>query len=117
MLVTRINAFDFVGDAILPFVHSHKERLQDLVRTVAQDRPMDQFARELLTGLGNTLHKPAANFFRIARTLSSGERGAPEPPIRVRTQPGESRTKVNPSPESSAASVRWSWWSAAFDAR
>ena len=55
--------------------------------------------------------------FRIARTLSSGERGAPQPPIRVRTQPGESRTKVNPSPESSAASVRWSWWSAAFDAR
>ena len=29
---------------------------------------MDQFARELLTGLGNTLNKPAANFYRIART-------------------------------------------------
>ncbi|HYT93478.1 MAG TPA: DUF1549 and DUF1553 domain-containing protein, partial [Gemmataceae bacterium] len=39
-----------------------------LVRAMAQDRPMDQFARELLTGLGNTLHKPAANFYRIART-------------------------------------------------
>ena len=39
-----------------------------LVRTMAQDRPMDQFARELLTGLGNTLNKPAANFYRIART-------------------------------------------------
>ena len=29
---------------------------------------MDQFARELLTGLGNTLHKPAANFYRVVRT-------------------------------------------------
>src|SRR5882757_8390045 len=25
MLVARINAFDFVTDAIMPFVHSHKE--------------------------------------------------------------------------------------------
>ena len=39
-----------------------------LVKTVAQDRPMDQFARELLTGLGNTLHKPAASFYRVSRT-------------------------------------------------
>lgn len=39
-----------------------------LVRTMAADRPMDQFARELLTGLGNTLNKPAANFYRVSRT-------------------------------------------------
>jgi hypothetical protein len=39
-----------------------------LVRTIGADRPMDQFARELLTGLGNTLNKPAANFYRVART-------------------------------------------------
>jgi hypothetical protein len=39
-----------------------------LVKTMAQDRPMDQFARELLTGLGNTLNKPAANFYRVSRT-------------------------------------------------
>lgn len=39
-----------------------------LVRTVAEDRPMTQFARELLTSQGNTLHRPAANFYRIART-------------------------------------------------
>jgi hypothetical protein len=39
-----------------------------LVKTIADDKPMDQFARELLTGLGNTLNKPAANFYRIART-------------------------------------------------
>jgi hypothetical protein len=39
-----------------------------LVRTMAQDRPLDQFAREIVTGLGSTLNKPAANFYRIART-------------------------------------------------
>lgn len=39
-----------------------------LVRTVTEDRPLDGFARELLTGLGNTLHKPAANFYRVSRT-------------------------------------------------
>jgi uncharacterized membrane-anchored protein YjiN (DUF445 family) len=37
MLVARINAFDFVADAILPFVHSHQERLNDLLRTVARN--------------------------------------------------------------------------------
>jgi hypothetical protein len=39
-----------------------------LVKTIATDKPMDQFARELVTGLGNTLNKPAANFYRVART-------------------------------------------------
>ena len=39
-----------------------------LVRTIAADRPVTEFARELLTGTGNTLHKPAANFYRVART-------------------------------------------------
>jgi hypothetical protein len=39
-----------------------------LVRTVAADRPLTDFARELLTGLGNTLHKPAASFYRVSRT-------------------------------------------------
>ncbi len=39
-----------------------------LVRTVAEDKPMDQFARELLTGLGSTLNHPAANFYRVSRT-------------------------------------------------
>lgn len=39
-----------------------------LVRSVADDKPITQFARELLTGSGNTLHKPGANFFRVART-------------------------------------------------
>jgi hypothetical protein len=39
-----------------------------LVRTVARDRPLTDFARELLTGLGNTLHRPEASFFRVSRT-------------------------------------------------
>ncbi|MCE9531389.1 MAG: DUF1549 and DUF1553 domain-containing protein [Planctomycetes bacterium] len=39
-----------------------------LVRTLADDKPMTDFAKDLLTGLGNTINKPAANFYRIART-------------------------------------------------
>ena len=39
-----------------------------LVDRFAEDRPFDQFAREILTSLGNTLHQPAASFYRIART-------------------------------------------------
>jgi len=48
-----------------------------LVRSIADDKPMTQFARELLTGTGNTLHKPAANFYRVTRTPEdSGEAAA-----------------------------------------
>ena len=39
-----------------------------LVQTFREDRPFNEFARETLTSLGNTLHKPAANFYRVART-------------------------------------------------
>jgi hypothetical protein len=39
-----------------------------LVRTVAEDRPLSEFAREMLVSLGNTLHRPAASFYRVART-------------------------------------------------
>ena len=39
-----------------------------LVRTMAEDRGMDRFAQELITGLGNTLNHPAANFHRVSRT-------------------------------------------------
>lgn len=39
-----------------------------LVNRFREDRPFDEFARETLTSLGNTLHKPGANFHRIART-------------------------------------------------
>jgi len=46
-------------------VFSLHRYLVDLFR---DDRPMTEFARETLTGLGNTLHHPEANFFRVART-------------------------------------------------
>ena len=39
-----------------------------LVQSFRQDKPFNQFARETLTSLGNTLYSPAANFHRIART-------------------------------------------------
>jgi hypothetical protein len=39
-----------------------------LVANFAKDRPLNDLAREILTGQGNTLHRPAANFFRIAPT-------------------------------------------------
>lgn len=39
-----------------------------LVERFRNDRPFDEFARETLTSLGNTLNKPGANFHRIART-------------------------------------------------
>ena len=39
-----------------------------LVDHFAEDRPFDQLAREILTSSGNTLHRPSANFFRIARS-------------------------------------------------
>ena len=38
-----------------------------LVRNFDADRPFDEVAREILTSLGNTIHKPAANFFRVSR--------------------------------------------------
>ncbi len=37
MLAARINAFDFVAEAILPFVGAHKDDLRDLLRTVARN--------------------------------------------------------------------------------
>lgn len=39
-----------------------------LIQRFREDRPFDEFARETLTSLGNTLHRPGANFHRIART-------------------------------------------------
>ncbi|GDY07634.1 surface protein [Planctomycetia bacterium] len=45
-------------------VHSFHRYLVERFRA---DRPFDEFARETLTSLGNTLNKPGANFHRIAR--------------------------------------------------
>ena len=39
-----------------------------LVRIFADDMPLDNMARQILTSRGNTIHHPEANFFRIART-------------------------------------------------
>jgi hypothetical protein len=39
-----------------------------LVKMVAEDRPLNEFAREMLVSLGNTLNRPAASFYRVART-------------------------------------------------
>lgn len=46
-------------------VFSFHRYLVDMFR---RDRPFTKFARETLTGQGNTLHRPEANFFRVART-------------------------------------------------
>jgi hypothetical protein len=57
-----------------------------LVRGVADDKPLTQFARELVTGSGNTLHKPAANFFRVARTPEEAAEATAQLFLGVRVQ-------------------------------
>jgi hypothetical protein len=57
-----------------------------LVRTFAEDRPLTEFARDLLTGTGNTLNKPAANFFRVARTPEEAAEAAAQLFLGVRVQ-------------------------------
>ena len=39
-----------------------------LVKNIAEDRPLNDVAREMLISLGNTLNKPAASFYRVSRT-------------------------------------------------
>lgn len=39
-----------------------------LVRNIAADRPFDELASEIITSVGNTIHEPAANFYRISRS-------------------------------------------------
>lgn len=39
-----------------------------LVRNIADDRPFDEVASEIVTSVGNAIHEPAANFYRISRT-------------------------------------------------
>jgi hypothetical protein len=57
-----------------------------LVRSVADDKPVTQLARELITGTGNTLHKPAANFYRVARTPEDAAEAAAQLFLGVRVQ-------------------------------
>src|SRR4051812_8889828 len=83
MLVARINAFDFVGDAIQPFVHSHKERLQDLLRTVARnvlaDIPPEQVAGFLARAAGRALEAEDVQVFAARLLRRAREEGWLEP--------------------------------------
>jgi hypothetical protein len=73
-----------------------------LVRSMADDKPITQFARELLTASGNTLSKPAANFYRVTRTPEEAAEAAAQLFLGVRVQcakchnhPFESITQVD----------------------
>jgi len=57
-----------------------------LVRQFAEDRPFDRFARDVLTSRGNTIHAPAANFYRIARTPEDAGESAAQLFLGVRIQ-------------------------------
>lgn len=57
-----------------------------LVKMVAEDRPVTDLARDLLTGSGNTLNKPGANFFRVARTPEEAAETAAQLFMGVRVQ-------------------------------
>ncbi|MBN9118660.1 MAG: DUF1553 domain-containing protein [Planctomycetes bacterium] len=57
-----------------------------LVRSVADDKPITQLARELITGSGNTLHRPAANFYRVARTPEDAAEATAQLFLGVRVQ-------------------------------
>ncbi|MBI1914293.1 MAG: DUF445 domain-containing protein [Planctomycetes bacterium] len=83
MLVARINAFDFVADAILPFVHSHKERLQDLLRTVARNVLTDilpeQVAGFLARAAGRAIEADEIQTFAARLLRRAREEGWLEP--------------------------------------
>ena len=57
-----------------------------LVKMVAEDRPVTDLARDLLTGSGNTLNKPGANFYRVARTPEEAAETAAQLFMGVRMQ-------------------------------
>ena len=57
-----------------------------LVKMVAEDRPVTELARDLLTGSGNTLNKPGANFYRVARTPEEAAETAAQLFMGVRVQ-------------------------------
>src|SRR5262249_7620362 len=82
-LVTRINTFDFVASAIMPFVHSHKERLQDLLRTVAQnvlaDIPPEQVAGFLARAAGRALEAEEVQAFAARLLHRARQEGWLEP--------------------------------------
>src|SRR5262245_28613812 len=87
MLVGRINDYDFVGNAILPFVGSHKERLQDLLRTVARnvlaDIAPEQVAGFLARAAGRALEADEVQAFAIRLLRRAREEGWLEPLLRA----------------------------------
>ncbi|HKB40038.1 MAG TPA: DUF445 domain-containing protein [Gemmataceae bacterium] len=87
MLVGRINTFDFVGDAILPFVGSHKESLQDLLRTVARnvlaDIPPEQVAGFLARATGRALEAQEVQVFAARLLHRAREEGWLEPLLKA----------------------------------
>lgn len=64
-------------------VHSFHRWLVDHFR---EDRPLTEFAREILTGQGNTLNHPEANFYRVARTPEDAAEATAELFLGVRIQ-------------------------------
>src|SRR5256714_8898610 len=83
MLVARINAFDFVTDAIMPFVHSHKERMEDLLRTVARnvlsDIAPEQVAGFLARAAGRAVEADEVQVFAARLLQHAREEGWLEP--------------------------------------
>jgi len=57
-----------------------------LVRAFAADRPFSETAREIVTGAGNTLYHPEANFFRIAETPEDAAESTAQLFLGVRVQ-------------------------------
>lgn len=57
-----------------------------LVDNFSADRPWDQVAREIIMSRGNTLHKPAANFYRISPTPEDAAEGFGQLFLGVRLQ-------------------------------
>jgi hypothetical protein len=57
-----------------------------LVRLVADDKPITDFARDLITGTGNTLNRPAASFYRVARTPEDAAEATAQLFLGVRVQ-------------------------------
>jgi len=57
-----------------------------LVKAVAEDRPITDLARDLLTASGNTLNKPGANFYRVARTPEEAAETAAQLFLGIRVQ-------------------------------
>jgi uncharacterized membrane-anchored protein YjiN (DUF445 family) len=69
MLVARINAFDCVGEAILPFVAGQKNSLRDLLRTTARsvlaDISPDQIAAFLTRAASRALEADQVKRFAV----------------------------------------------------